>query len=59
MTLPTPLEQKVTKRIRQVIISSAEMGISPMSIVFSVGGFVTPDERDYLVEYEKKYQEVV
>lgn len=34
-----------------------EEGCSPESIVFSCGQLVTPDERDYLLAYEKKYKE--
>lgn len=45
------------KKIRSAIKIMVESGISPMSIVFSIGRLVTPDERDYLLEYEKNYKD--
>lgn len=45
------------KKVRRVIRGLVELGASPESIIFSVGRIVTPDERDYLLEYEKKYKE--
>jgi hypothetical protein len=42
------------KKIRPSIKAMAEGGISLKSIVASHGYIVTPDERDYLEEYESR-----
>lgn len=54
---PTPTETVSGKKIRKSIRFMAKEGCSPVSIVFAHGQIVTPDERDYLLEYEKKYKE--
>jgi len=43
----------MTKKIRQAIRQGVKDGISPTSILFSVGRLVTPEEAEYLKTYEK------
>lgn len=50
MTTNSQREKKIRKSIKVMV----EDGLSPESIVFAHGQIVTPDERDYLLEYEKK-----
>lgn len=45
------------KQIRPIIKQGVKDGISPISIVYSVGQMVSPDEADYLKEYDKKYKQ--
>lgn len=44
----------MSKQIRQVVIDSVRLEISPMSIVAGLGFVVSVDEAEYLKEYEKK-----
>ena len=55
-TKQTPNTETKNKKVRPAIRMMVEDGISPMSIVFSIGRLVTPDEKDYLLEYEKTYE---
>lgn len=41
------------KKIRPIIKQSIEDKISPFSILSSVGFMVSPDEADFLKEYER------
>jgi len=47
----------MSKQIRQVVIESVELGISPISIVAGLGFIVSADEAEYLREYGKGYLE--